>query len=374
MRGFCWLPLCLCVGCETILGADFDDVAARRPAQDAGADTAPDASSCELKHPPGPPDVTGSGGDTRFTVVLHDFYFGERETGGQPDYFDVGYDIDNVCANRGDAPLCTSGYPTADPTDGLAGEDNGVGRMLHGIEAEFGSALISSSAISKGVLDGTFAPLALIEVDGYGGFSDDESLQITWSVALATNAAPSGGFMPKLDGADKWPLADKVQDGTGSGVPITYESSSAYATKRRLVAYFDETLVPLANVYLRAKNVVVSADLDYDPAKQVWTLGEGLIAGFAESSELLNVIPRITAQFLGVPLCTDNPTYDNTKKFICSHADHASPDHVAGEPCDGFSFGIRFSSAPAQAGDPGQFPTPKASCPAGTDPAKDTCT
>lgn len=368
--------LLICLGCETLIGADFDD-AKRRPAAsvDGGADAAEEAGSCDNARPPKPPDVTGAGGDTRFSVVLHELYFGEgKDAQNKPDYFNVGFDIDGVCAGHGQAPKCSADFAGADPTDGPHGEDNGVGRMLFEQDSAFGTKVVSGEFVSKSIRDGAYAPLGFIEVNGYNSFSEDDEIEVTWSVALATQVTPSGGFVPKLDGSDPWPLADAVQIGGTAGNPIQYKSTRAYANKRRLVAYFEEAIVPLANVYFQAKKLILTGDLDYDPIDQIWSLSDGLVAGYSESDELLAIIPQITTQFLGVPLCTDNSSYSSTKAFICRNADHATGALEPGKPCDASSFAIRFESVNAVAGEVGMFPPPKAKCPAATDPSTDSCT
>jgi hypothetical protein len=365
-----------CCGCEALIGADFDD-ATKRPAQssDAGLDAAVEAGSCDSALPPKPPDVTGAGGDTRLSVVLHEIYFGEgKDAQGKPDYFNVGFDLDGVCSNHGQAPKCTADFPGADPTDGPHGEDNGVGRMLFEQESAFGTSIVSGEFVSKSIGQGAYAPFGFIEIDGFNSFSEDDEIEVTWSVALATQVAPSGGFVPKLDGTDPWPLADAVQTGGTAGNPIQYKSTRAYANKRRLVAYFEEAIVPLANVYFKAKKLILTADLDYDPIGQIWKLKDGLVAGYSESDELLAIVPQITTQFLGVPLCTDNASYSGTKAFICRNADHATSKLKPGEACDASSFGIHFQSVNAVPGEVGMFPPLKAKCPAATDPSTDSCT
>ncbi len=362
-----------CLGCESLIGADFDD-AKRRPTADAGVDAQAEGGACINAVPPVPPEVTGAGGDTRFTVVLHDFYFGEgKDPQDKPDYYNVGFDLDGVCANHGQAPNCTADFPTADPTDGPRGEDNGVGRMLSEQEPVFGATVITGTNVSNGVAEGRYAPIGVIEVGGYNGFSEDDVLEVTWSVALATEANPSGKFVPKLDGSDMWPLADAAEAGGTAGTALKFTSTRAYANKRRLVAFFDDALVPLANVYFEAKQIVLTADLNFDPADQTWSLGDGLLGGYSEADELLAVVPRITTQFLGVPLCTDNKSYPMTKEFICANADYASPALPPGQPCDAVSFAMRFESVVASAGELGAFPPAKAKCPAATDPASDSC-
>jgi hypothetical protein len=81
----------------------------------------------------------------------------------------------------------------------------------------------------------------------------------------------------------------------------------------------------------------------------------------------------MTADLLGVPLCTDSSTYADTKKFICFAADLATKDYVPGAPCDATSFGMHFSTVPATVGEVLPLPEPAAKCPAGFDPADDTC-
>lgn len=356
------------LACEALIGADFDDVVARPT--DSG-------SSCDSRRPALPPDIEG-GGSTAFLVVLHDVDLGDGEaTDGTPRYLEVGYDVDATCTNRGDAPRCgPAAWTEGDPTDGPQGQDNGVGKLLFLQEQLFGLSVVSSSVVNTNIAGGGFPPLAVVSVEGYNGFSEDDVVTVRWYVPIAAKLDPTGEFVPKLDGTDAWPLASRASvQGTGSATTaMALDAKEAYVNGRTLVARFDSAPIPLANVYFDGRDVVLTAKIVFDPATQTTLLSDGLVAGHSPADSLLEVIPRITAEFLGVPLCTDDPSYTNTKKFICSGADVATGAHTKGAPCDGTSFGIAFESSGVSLGAVGSLPEPKAKCPAATDPAADTCT
>lgn len=181
---------------------------------------------------------------------------------------------------------------------------------------------------------------------------------------------------PKLDGTDAWPVASELSV-TGSGsdtAPATYTSTSAYVNESKLVAHFDHVLYAFANVYMDVYDVEMQADVVFDAASGTRKLENGLMSGWATADSLILLIPQMTSDLLGVPLCTNSSTYAATKQFICRGADYAPKSYVAGEPCDGTTFGMRFDTTPVTIGAVVPLPEVTAKCPAEYDPAKDTCT
>ena len=128
----------LCVppllGCQTIIGADFES-----------AKLAPSQSACELATPPVRPAHFSSAADAvDFTVVIDRLDFGDT-TPDAGKSRPVGYDMDGLCSEM-DGPLACKPYSWLDTNaeDGPGGRDDAVGHLLKEQKSLFGISLIGS--------------------------------------------------------------------------------------------------------------------------------------------------------------------------------------------------------------------------------------
>jgi hypothetical protein len=368
-RPLAWsaVGLLLPVACETLIGAEFDDVQRRRTPADAGGE----ASSCDSLTPPARPSVQNTPGDVALTNVISTVEYGDDPV--TKAYLEIGYDLDGRCTNRGDPPACLP--PTwsgGDPTDGSRGQDNGVGKLLAMQLELFGFAPTTSAEETAEIKKGKRAPFGLLRLSGYSGFSEDEKVSVEWYSALRFDAA-QGAPTPKLDGNDAWPVAAFESD-SDAGTASVVVDDAAYVTHATLVARFAKLRVPLANVWFEVHDVVLTAKLAPETGGGFRTLSDGIVAGHTRIDELLRVVPAITRSLIGLELCTDNPNYSLTKRFICSAAD--MPFGASAAPngtCDGVSFGIRFQADAVLLGATISVPPPAPFCDAASDPANDSC-
>jgi hypothetical protein len=359
----------LALACESLIGAEFDDVHRRQAAIDAGSDAPP----CDPLTPPGPPSVQGTPGDVQLTNIIGTVDYGDDPPKA---YLEIGYDLDGRCTNRGDPPECVpEAWSGGDPTDGSRGQDNGVGKLL-AIQMElFGFAPTTSVEESAEIKKGKRAPFGLLRISGFSGFSEDEKVRVEWYSALRFDAG-QGAPTPKLDGSDAWPVAAFVSGPGDGGSPeaTVVVDDDAYVTHATLVARFPALRVPLANVWFDVIDVVLTAKLTPEPGGGYRTLTAGVVAGRTRIDELLRVVPYITQSLLGGELCTDNPNYLVAKRFICSAADipfgaSALPSGI----CDGISFGLHFEGTAVVLGPTINVPPLPASCEPSQDPANDSC-
>jgi hypothetical protein len=350
------------LGCQTLIGADFDQAKLR---QDEG-------SSCDSARPPGPPSVSGTPGDVELIAVITSLDYGdEADATGTRRHQSIGYDVDDRCTNRGDPPECEPPeWTDGDPTDGPRGQDNGVGRMLAVQEEVFGLAAITSSTESAGIVAGSRTSPGVIRLSGYSGFSDDEEVRVEWYKALPFSKGPAGSDGPKLDGSDEWPLAASAPLGTE---PVRFVAETAYVSGHTLVARFSRMELPLANVTFDVRDMVLTAKLAPEPGKPVRRMVDGVVAGHSAADDQLRVVPLITFSVFGLELCTDNPNYRKVKRYICGSADLPLDPAASTGPCDGISFALEFQTHPAKLGPAIPLEKIPAPCPAEADPGRDTC-
>jgi hypothetical protein len=355
--------------CETLIGAEFDDV--RRRSQSAAA--------CDAAVPPDPPDVQQTPGNQEILALITTVDYGEVP--GTKGYETIGYDLDGVCTNRGDDPVCMPpAWTGGDPTDGPQGQDNAIGKILSLQEEVFGIQAITSADESALMQQGKRAPFALLRITGFTGFSDDEKVRVEWYYSLPFERS-AGATPPKLDGTDAWPVAafvDEADAGVGDAAttapPTVAVDDNAYVTESVLVARFPTLRTPLASVYFDVRDVVLTGRLVPDPATSSRRLAEGIVAGHTRRDHMLVVVPRVTYSVFKVPLCTDNANYLEVRKYVCSAADMPlggvlRPDKV----CDGASFAVAFQTHKAQIGQTFEVPPPVQFCPPGTESDTDTC-
>lgn len=366
MRRLAIAALGLALGCETLIGAEFDDVRPRRTK----------SASCDAIVPPEPPNVQQTPGDLETIAVITTVDYGDAEIA--PDEFgygNIGYDQDQRCTNRGDPPECMPyAWTEGDPTDGPRGQDNAIGKILSQQKAVFGIAAITSEGETQQVQAGKRASVALLRVSGYTGFSEDAQVRVEWYATVAFEKGSPGGGAPKLDGTDAWPVAGFVDDAdAGAAQPAVFVDDAAYVTGSVLVAHFTEAKVPLANVYFEVKDVVLTAVLEPDPAGGPRFLKNGMVAGISRMDDLLTVVPRITYNVLSFPLCKDNENYPGTKAYICAGADIPYEAPRKDGICDGATFALSFQTHRAAIGPTVPVAPPAPFCAPGAEPVGDTC-
>ncbi|GMV16319.1 MAG: hypothetical protein AMXMBFR56_45430 [Polyangiaceae bacterium] len=356
--------------CEAVIGADFDDVA---PIETGSADSgAPDADSgkCALARPPPPPALTNSGGDADVWVIAKDVIFGEETTDKGTKPPSIGYDLDGLCANRGDPPPCQP-QQGGDPTDGPKGEDNATCAMVGDQWSVLGQQdpPLTSAIATAGVKSGKFSPLLILRVLDWVAGYDDEQVTVEWYVALPANLAPSGAFAPKFDGSDTWPVLSKS---TGSSEPLKFVDEKAYVTGRVLVARFPTAKIPLTTAFFDLQDAIVTGQLQLGQDGK-WTLSGGMIAGITAADEMLRLMPKFTQALLGFPLCANISTYSQQiKPWVCASAEALLPGTPAGSGCNAMSVGVGFNGVEVKLGEAHTPPEPEL-CPPGADPAVDTC-
>lgn len=362
------------VGCEQLIGANFDD-AERRP--DAVA------SSCDPIKPPVRPDIQGAGEGTSFGLVVVETNYNEDETdGGVPEHLITGYDVDDNCANQGDPPPCLPAPWTGGvPTDGVRGQDNAVGKVLFEQARFLGIKALTSELMNARLEAGDHAPLALFRISDWGGLSDDEQVTVDWY----PTAKPSvGGNTPRFDGTDQWPVLESSLVGTagpGDGhpdvmslPPSRFRDENAYVNKFELVARFDVAPVVFANFPLDSRQIVLTGKLNRDPASQKWELTDGLVSGRSPADLLVEMLPVGAFETTAVPLCPDNANWDAVKHLVCSVADSTLPGQP--EPdgvCGATTFAIGITARESTFGPAIPDPERTSPCPPELNPADDTC-
>jgi len=370
MRVRAWAAVVLALaGCESVIGARFDDARPLGAASDSGVGGASDAASdadaavCNFAKPPKPPSLHEPNDVAEATVVLDSVDFGEdKDAKGQPKFWTQGYDLDDNCADRGEPPTCQPpAWTKGDAKDGPEGQDNGVGKMMASQTdvLQLGLPAISSAKFTTEIQAGNYAPLGIVHVSEWGGFDDDQ-VCVEWYRGFPAKQAPGGGFTPKLDGSDVWAV-------DGEGAAAIEIDDAAYVNGRVLVARFDKVRLPFGTLFVEARDVVLTGSLDAGPGGK-FVLKNGIVAGWSHVDEVIGIIPAITKTLFGISMCADNANFPLIKNFVCRVAD---ANGEAGE-CRGISFAIRFDSVPTTIGDVAPLPS-AVECPPSTDPKTKPC-
>jgi hypothetical protein len=296
--------------------------------------------------------------------------YGDRVVDGEPVFSSIGYDVDDNCTGAEPAPCQPSPWIGVQAVDGPGGRDNGVGRILLAQEDVLGGQVISSGVLNQSVTLGLHAPLGLIRIRGYGGFSDDDHVVVDWFIPVAPD--PEGdGPPPTFDGNTAFPIAEgtvlgagDAGDGRDAGQALEshHRDESAYVNQRIIVARFATLKVPMANVYFDLLDVVLTGKLDRDLVTGAWSLEGGLLSGRSRMAALIDVVPVVAAVVSTVALCPDNPNFGLVKRMICTGADVALEPAAVGGDCDGVSFGVALTTAPALLGAVLPLPALSADC------------
>jgi len=116
---------------------------------------------------------------------------------------------------------------------------------------------------------------------------------------------------------------------------------------------------------------VLTATLARSSTSEPWRVENGVIAGTIDAGGILGLIPRITLEVVGIPLCTDNANYGAVKTFICRELDLRRGTSTGA--CNAASFGIAFETVPVRLGSTPLLDFVNLCTPA-TDPENDDCT
>ncbi len=357
------------LGCETLIGADFGSV---------------QSVDCTHPSPPAAPHVPPAGGDVEFVFAINWFDTGDGTEGdGGPNYRGIGFDIDGVCANQGQAPSCHPfAWTHGDNTDGVGGIDNAIGNVMYSEPRGFGGAMpLVSHDQNMSMLAGTVAPLGIVRVRGYQPGSDDDQVDVDWyAPGLLSDGSEGGTVSPKWDGSDVWPVrADSLSgdppemepDG-GSAFPRSvFHDGAAYVSSYQVVTHLPPgTPLTLANVPFVLDQLELVIHLA--PGGGTVRVGDGTAGARLSQQAFFAQLHPITSA-IGVPICTSDVSYPRVKAFLCSFTDVlADGGDDPNANCDAFSLGFNFKVAPVQLGAAVPTPAPPV-CPSGADPSTDSC-
>jgi hypothetical protein len=339
-----------------------------------------------LKKPP--PRGTAVGGmDAReIFVVQNDVDFGDSAPSpGTPPmrYSSIGFDLDGICTNTPDLSMSCAPLPNAMPiVDGAGGIDNAFGGVIQQLRNAAPDDF--SSDIYTRELLGGLANLA-VHVTGYDGQPDDDDVQVSLLTTAYFQAYLDGGAMPGWDGRDVFPIDSRsvINDDVNSP---TATNLHAYVTGDLLVADLGSIDEPMIIGLSSAVQTRLSLRLDSATlmctlsATNVGAWGYGMrsciLAGLWNADDLLHqlsALPDFSDLQNPRSLCTDSASYQTLKSVVCLAADVTTGSAGPRAPCEAVSFGMRFDTIPAQIGDVISVTPTVASCPAGTDPANDSC-
>jgi hypothetical protein len=343
--------------CESVIGVDFSTQR---------------LETCDNAQPPSPPDAGDTGGGTApLVAALYSVDWGDDDdpATGQPHALSIGFDLDGRCTSLFDAPICEPApWTGARMVDGPQGIDNAVGLMLHDQDKVFGSKVFTSSYFTQNAQQGTAPSPVMLRVTDYSGLAFDGQVTVEW---LVPSLPPSP---PRWDGMDVLPVAagSADLDSAGGGPVSHYIDRAAYVTGYHLVAHFASGApIGLATVPIPTRDAELSADLV--PVAGHWELHNGRIAGRVTVAALFDNLSALSISIVGPSnaICQNTPgIYPLLKKWLCGHTD-AMLGH--GPACDALSFGLSFETRPAVVGALTQASPPATYCPAGQDPASDTC-
>ncbi|HVW26078.1 MAG TPA: hypothetical protein VHC69_11965 [Polyangiaceae bacterium] len=367
------------LGCQNLIGADFDSARA------APAAATTDGGSCQLADPPArPSDLPKAADSVDFTVVINQLDFGDDTPDAGVTGL-VGYDQDHLCTTESGPPSCKqySWLPQRPTVDGPGGRDDGVGVLFKEQRSVLpGGSLIGSAEENAGIASGATAPPGVLRIRGFSGLGSDDKVVVEFFQAAAFDDVPQpgasgdgGGARPHFDGSDQWPLvrATLAPSDGGDLVETTQRDDAAFVIEGTLVAHFDELRLPMHNVYLDVSKVVLTAHLTFDK-KAGWTLRDGTMASRLETKSLLAFAPLATVSAVNVALCkNDALNYAFVKKILCESADLPAIDGDPNSACAYTSLGMGFQTSPASLGRVVDVAQPVDPCPPDADPAMDTC-
>jgi hypothetical protein len=359
-------------------------------ATNAGSGGAGGSGGCTHKYPTEAPAMSDGGADSvEFVAAIRSIDIGESsiDTLGPI----VGFDLDKTCSCSGEGHSCKipAGANEKDHCDGPGGIDNVTARIFKDASPFAPSA---SSTIQSGRAENGEWSL-LIRVKGYNGKANDDKVTVALhpSPGLRMQPCTTKDEKPKWDGSDLWPV-DVVSLGQGSGdgsnggngcmpgvkgftfdKPL-YADDKAYVANNVMVANIPDADLVLSGksgqTVIRLKAGFVTGTIE--KGANGYKIVKGTLAGRWPLSDVFKSISKLVSSS-GTELCTDNNTYKLIKTRLCS-----VPDITAGlagptTPCDAISFATNFETEPAKLGVTWKAMTSPPGCPAGTDPANDSC-
>jgi hypothetical protein len=317
---------------------------------------------------PRPTAATDQAGAIEFVVAVKAYDQGEVDTeAGTERYRWMSYDLDGKCTGQGEGFSCIKpSWAITEGSDGPQGRDNAIGALLYRVAD--GGTRTSESATSS-IERGTIT--TVIRVRGYNGTSVDPDVEVAAFGASMNRGAPERGIRPKWLGEDEWEASGQwvERDSTGA-LSVEHPKSidrKAYVNNWILVANFDRYQAPVYHF----TQLKLSARILFEDER--WHLLEGMTGGRTKTDEILWSVEWTTDPETGDRLCTDAPTYANTKRAICSTMDISSTGPDDGTmPCDASSWGWRFEALPARLTGAFEAEFPRI-CPPETSPWDDSC-
>jgi hypothetical protein len=242
-----------------------------------------------------------------------------------------------------------------------------MGALLYQIAAD-GGARTSESGTSS-IEAGTIT--TIIRVRGYNGTSVDPEVEVAAFGASMNRGAPEREIRPKWLGEDEWEASGQWVDRDSTGKPSVEHPKSidrnAYVNNWILVANFDRYQAP---VYHLAQ-LKLSARIHFEDER--WHLVEGMTGGRTKTDEVLWSLEWLKDPETKGPLCTNAPSYADTKQAVCATIDISSSGPDDGTmPCDATSWGWRFEALPARLTGAFEAEFPRI-CPPATSPWNDSC-
>jgi hypothetical protein len=315
-------------------------------ANDAPAETGPDAPCDPLVPPARPPAASG--------VAIPDLVFAFRSI--VLDQPDAGYDLDQACTCN-DAPddpgSCTSSTPRCDAPRGV---DNA---LAHVVSSTFGGSFASLNFQNR-MADGTLD--VLFQIQGFNGQEDDDAVSFALFASSGTIPPDAGDSdampRPTFDGTDTWTVNpdsfNDVADG-GDAAIAKFSSQEAYVRSDALVARSPNAYIGLGDLVLHITDATLTGDLVL--ASHPYKIANGRITGRVSAESFLLGLPGIK---LGpaVSLCPGGSLFEQAKKAICAARDIVSDParDNRGDACDALSVGMAFTAVEARLGPPRAWP------------------
>ncbi|MEM9877025.1 MAG: hypothetical protein AAF928_19155, partial [Myxococcota bacterium] len=305
----------------------------------------------------------------------------------------IGYDLDGECGPDGPRSCTRPSFADRPASDGPDGIDNNLARMFGAFSVLESS--LTSEGLSAGIAAGEWT--ILLAVRGYDGTADDPQVSVAILPSPGFRFDPCNGEtdVPQWDGTDRWPvhatsLLDDGGDagggdgagGDGAGACVgerdpalnrpRFVDDNAYVANGTLVAS-----LPVAGITLSGGDVPVTITLSsgfitarVEAGERGWTLRDGLLVGRWPSNDVLDAMSNIATA--NGSLCVGDSLYTELKRAVCGFVDIATND-VPTAVCDAISFAVAFDALPAELGAVHRSTTVPTTCPAGQDPADDTC-
>lgn len=360
---------CGCAGLKS--GSD------RAPAEGGSPETQIDVLRCGHKRPPPPPDAGPSGGNLDLVFAVTHYYYGTASTddAGNPQLFDLGFDMDDVCTGEGQGPSCIEpSWATASHNDGPRGIDNAVGQFAAAVDA---LALDEATASPD-------TPDLVFRVSGYSGDPDDD--QVTASFYIGLGVAPRADGGPELlwDGQDRWNVMPEVLAPSDDGGAPSYDvdrpkfqDTAAYVNGGVLVMRLQHIAwpvgSPLAPTSLGSiETLVLTGNLVR--VGSLWEL-QGITTGaVADARRFLATAARFPQSGnTSVPVCQAPDQYRSLKQRLCSFVDIAAGSSSPTATCDALSGGSHLEAKQALLGGVSAPAAPLPPCDPSIDPDTDSC-